>query len=74
MTPEISAKLAVYRQKCADGSVTRAELAEAIATLRESRSGAAQAARANPRAKAMGTVPGIDVNAVLAGLGQMVKK
>jgi len=74
MTPELSAQLALYRQKCANNTITREEMRLAIDALRSVRSGAAQAARSNARAKALGATPGIDANAILAGLGEMKKK
>ncbi len=73
MTPELSAQLALWRQKCAQGTITREELREATEALRQARSGAAVAARSSARAKAMGTSPGIDANAILRGLGDMKK-
>jgi hypothetical protein len=74
MTPEISAKLAMWRQKCALGTITRQELNEAIDDLRKVRHGAATVARASTAAKARGTAPGVDVKSILGGLGEMVKK
>lgn len=74
MTPELSAQLALYRQKCADNTITREEMRVAIDMLRSVRSGAAQAARSNTRAKAIGASPAIDAKALLAGLGEMKKK
>jgi hypothetical protein len=73
MTPELSAKLALIRQKCATNTITREEIREGVEMLRQVRSGAAQAARTSSRAKAMGTSPGIDANAILKGLGEMKK-
>jgi hypothetical protein len=74
MTPELSAQLALYRQKCAQGTITREELREAIEALRQVRSGAATVARTSARAKALGTSPGIDASSILKGLGEMIKK
>jgi hypothetical protein len=71
MTPELSAKLALYRQKCASNTITREELREAIEALRMARSGAATAARSNARAKAVGATPAINANEILKGLGEM---
>lgn len=74
MTPELSAKLALYRQKAAQGTITREEMRDAIESLRQARSGAATVARTSARAKALGTSPGIDALSILKGLGEMVKK
>lgn len=74
MTPELSAKLALYRQKAAQGTITREEMRDAIESLRQARSGAATVARTSARAKALGTSPGIDASSILKGLGEMVKK
>jgi hypothetical protein len=74
MTPELSAQLAVWRQKCATGTITREELRDAIDALRQVRHGAATVARSSSAAKARGTAPGVDVKSILGGLGEMVKK
>jgi hypothetical protein len=74
MTPELSAQLALYRQKCADNTITRDEMRLAIEALRSVRSGAAQAARSSARAKALGAAPAINANEILKGLGEMKRK
>jgi hypothetical protein len=74
MTPELSAQLALYREKCANNTITREEMRLAIEALRQVRSGAAQAARTSARAKALGATPAIDANQILKGLGEMKKK
>jgi hypothetical protein len=74
MTPELSAQLALYRQKCADNTITRDEMRLAIEALRSVRSGAAQAARSSARAKALGATPAINADLILKGLGEMKRK
>lgn len=74
MTPELANRLAVLNAKAAAGQLlTREEMREAIQALRETRSGAAAAARTTTRAKSMG-IAGVDVAGALAGLASMGKK
>jgi hypothetical protein len=73
MTPELSQKLAFLRQKCATGTATREEIAEGVRALREVRGAAVSALKTNPVAKAKGIAP-VNTGALLAGLGEMVKK
>ena len=74
MTPELANKLATLRQRAISGPpLTREEHMEAIAALREARSGAAVVARTNARAVKMGIAP-VNTKNLLEGLGIGAKK
>lgn len=52
-SPELQSKFALWRAKCADGSITMAELTEAYRLMREERKSATEAAgKRRARAKA----------------------
>ena len=57
VSPELSAKIASWRMKVADGTITQEELKEAIAHLRAGRLTAAQAATKSKIAKARVAAP-----------------
>ena len=52
MSPELSAKVQLWRQKARDGSLTQDEMREAIAALRQDRAGAAATSAASRERKA----------------------
>ncbi len=60
MTPEIQAKIAIWRQKAIDNSLTLEEMKEAIALLRQGRVSAAASSESARRAKAKAAVPSAD--------------
>jgi hypothetical protein len=66
--------MALLRQRMAQHIATREEVREAIAALREVRSGAAVAARTNSRAVKMGVAPKASAAEYLKGLGPKVVK
>jgi len=75
MTPEMANRIAVLNAKAAAGTaLTRDEMREAIALLRETRANAATAARTTTHAKASGIAPKIDVAGALAGLAKLGEK
>lgn len=57
ISPELASKLAIWRMKTADGTITREELKEAIIHLRQGRLAAASAAAKSPKAKARIAAP-----------------
>ena len=60
ISPELSAKIAVWRQKSLDGTITIEEQREAVRLMREGRLAAAQASSASKRIKAKAEVPSAD--------------
>lgn len=68
---ELQSKLAVWRQKAKDGTLTLEEQREAIAALRGDRKSAAHSSEQSKRTKAKAAVP--DAKALLASLGGLGK-
>ena len=66
-SPSTVAKLALWREKARDGTITDTELAEAITLLRGDRIAAARTSDASRRKKAVAEVPKADD--LLAELG-----
>ena len=60
MTPETNAKIAIYRQKAIEGSLTVEDMKEAIILLRGDRKGAAVASEKSRRTKAKAIIPSAD--------------
>jgi len=60
MTPETQAKIAQWRVKALDGTLTIEEMREAIIALRGDRLGAAHASAASKRKKAIADIPSAD--------------
>ena len=60
ISPELSAKIAVWRQKSLDGTITIEEQREAVRLMREGRLAAAQASSVSKRTKAKAEVPSAD--------------
>lgn len=60
MTPEIQAKMAIWRQKIADNTMTEGEMLEAVQVLRAGRLRAAAASDTSRRAKAKAEIPSAD--------------
>ena len=67
--PETQAKMAVWRQKAQDGTLTVDEMKEAIIILRAGRLAAASASAPAKRAKAKADIPAADD--LLSELGSM---
>ena len=67
MTPETNSKIAVWRQKALEGTLTVDELKSAVEVLRGDRRGASVASEASRRGKAKAVVPSADD--LLAELG-----
>ena len=68
MTPELQSKIAVWRAKAADGTLSIEEMREAIVVLRAGRVSAAQASTASRQAKARTSIPNaMDLLASLKG-------
>lgn len=59
-SPEMISKIALWRQKVNDRTITEAELGEAIRALRQERVGAAIASDASRRKKAKAAIPSAD--------------
>jgi uncharacterized tellurite resistance protein B-like protein len=66
ISPELQSKVAMWRVKVADGTITEAEMKEAVSLLRQGRLAAAQASATVKRKKAMVAIPNADD--LLAGL------
>ena len=66
-TPELQAKIAIWRQKAVDGTLTVEEMKEAILALRAGRVSAAHASEASRRKAAKVAIPSADD--LLAELG-----
>jgi hypothetical protein len=60
ISPELQQKIAGWRQKALDGTITIEEQREALKLMREGRLAAAQASAAGKRAKAKAAVPNAD--------------
>ena len=60
ISPELSARIAVWRQKSLDGTITLDEQREALKLMREGRLAAAQSSAASKRSKAKAAVPNAD--------------
>ncbi len=67
MTPELTAKIAMWRYKAAQGTLTKEEELEAVAALRSGRVGAAVASERSRTAKAKVAIP--DANDLLDEIG-----
>lgn len=57
LSPESQAKMMVWRQKCLDGTITQAEVTEAMTLLRGDRSSAMTATAAAKRTAAQRKIP-----------------
>lgn len=66
-SPELQSRIALWRAKCQDGTMTSEEYLEAIALLREGRLAAAHAA-AKSKSKAR---PAVDGDALLGDLDSL---
>ncbi len=64
---ELQSKMIVWRQKCIEGTITQAELTDAMTALRGDRSAAAQATTTKRTARAKAVIPTADD--LLAELG-----
>ena len=64
---EVSAKIAIYRQKAVDGTLSLEECREAVELLRAGRVSAAYSGETTKRAKAKAAIPAADD--LLAELG-----
>lgn len=60
MSPEVASKIAGWRQKALDNTLTREEMAEAIRVMRQDRVGAAVASAKSRTAKAKAEIPTAD--------------
>lgn len=60
ITPEIQAKISLWRQKCQDGSITLDEMKEAILIMRAGRKSAATASDGARRKQAKAAIPNAD--------------
>lgn len=60
MTPEIQSKIAIYRQKAVDGTLTLDEMKEAVLMMRQNRRTAAASASSPRRAKAKAEIKSAD--------------
>lgn len=67
MSPELQSKIALWRQKAVQGTLTQEEMKEAITALRADRVGAAVASAASKRSKAKAEIP--DADDLLAEMG-----
>lgn len=67
MSPELTSKIQIWRQRARNDELTEADMAEAIAALRGERKGAAVASDTARRKSAKSAIP--DANAMLAELG-----
>lgn len=64
---ELQSKIALWRQKAADGTLTQDEMREAILAVRAGRMSAEAASATSKRKKAIAAVPNADD--MLAGMG-----
>lgn len=70
-SPETTSRLAALRAKCADGSITKEELAEGIRLMRSDQYSAVKAAQAaGSRPKRAGKAP-VDVGALFDDLDKI---
>jgi len=60
MTPELLSRIAIWRQRAADGTLTPDEMRQAIIALRADRVGAQIASDKSRRAKAVKEIPNAD--------------
>lgn len=60
MSPELQSKISIWRQRAIDGTLTEADLTEAIRALRQDRVGASVASEKSRRAKAKAEIPSAD--------------
>lgn len=60
MSPEVSSKLATWRQKALDNTLTQEEMREAIKLMRGDRVGASIASAKSRTAKAKAEIPSAD--------------
>lgn len=73
-SPEVQSKIALWRQRAIDGTLTKEEMAEAVVLLRQDRRGAAvaseKAVSARKKAAAPRVVPSADdlLNDLMGGL------
>lgn len=68
-SPELQSKLAVWRAKALDGSITKEEMHEAMALMRGERTGAVKASENSRRKTARAAVPSADELMDELGLG-----
>lgn len=68
-SPELIAKIAVWRQKAKDGTLTTEDQREAVAAIRGERKAAAHSSEQSKRTKAKAVVP--DAKSLLADLGKL---
>lgn len=68
-SPELQGKIAVWRQKSKDGTLTVDDMREAIASIRGDRKSAAHSSEQSKRTKAKAAVP--DAKTLLADLGKL---
>lgn len=69
MTPDLEAKIAVWRQKAIDNTLTTNEMTEAVLIMRAGRLGASIASAKSKKAKATAAIPAADD--LLAELGRL---
>jgi hypothetical protein len=67
VSPELQSKIALWRQKAVQGTLSPDEMKEAILALRQDRIGAAVASAASKRTKAKAEIP--DADDLLAEMG-----
>lgn len=67
MSPELTSKIQIWRQRARDGTLNEADMAEAIAALRGERKGAAIASDTARRGRAKTAIP--DADSMLKELG-----
>lgn len=60
MAPELQSRIALWRAKALDGTITIEELREAVAAMRQDRKSAAVASDKSRRAKAKAEIPSAD--------------
>lgn len=56
-SPELQSRIALWRMKIAEGTITKEEMQQAVAALREGRLSAAASASSTRRAKAKAEIP-----------------
>ena len=60
ISPELAAKISLWRAKSLDGTITMEEMREAVKQMREGRLAASQASANSKRSKAKAAVPNAD--------------
>jgi hypothetical protein len=60
VSPEVMSKVAIWRQKALDDTLTEAEMVEAIQIMRGDRRSAAHASDASRKSKAVKVIPSAD--------------